>query len=151
MLIALAVALPACGGDDGGGTPSAREQVRAAAERVLATSDAELFCTRLVTQRLLDDVFLGERKVCVKAPANQEEDDGPTKSAVTSVDVRGDRATVELRSKADGEPAGSHEYARERGRWKLDRFGDAYIDRVFALGLEVAGGGRRPCPRCARV
>jgi hypothetical protein len=162
-LAVLVTAIPAlvagCGGGDKPAAPTAEDQVRAAATRLVTTYDSTVVCDRLVTQRLVDEVFAGDREACrssnIADPPNPE--DGKTK--VVDVAVTGPRAAVELRQEGGRVAgAGGHfAFVREAGAWKLDRFEDDYLRSVMVESIDAAGAADTgaltdpPLRRCMRA
>jgi hypothetical protein len=109
-----ALALSACGGDDGGG--SDRSDVEAII-KLIANSD-EKACDKL-TEGLVKREFNGSKDTCVK---QAKESDENIKYDVKSVDVSGDKATATVTS---GNRSQQLQFAKDGGDWKLDRIGAA--------------------------
>jgi hypothetical protein len=109
-----ALALGACGDDDGGG--SDREDIEAIIN-LIANSD-EKACDRL-TEGLVTREFKGSKDTCVKQAKDSDE---TIKYDVKSVDVSGDRATATVTS---GNRSQQLQFAKDGDEWKLDRIGAA--------------------------
>ena len=149
MVVLLAISAVVAAGCGGGSesertatTPTAEEQVRAAATRLAATRNGTLVCTRLVTRRVLDDLFEGSAETCAKSTfSDAPEDGGTTKVLGVAVEPGGTRASVEVRQvggKGDG-LGGHEEFVREGPAWKLDRFELDYLRSVMTTSIAVAG------------
>lgn len=136
-LLLLALCLSACGsgsGADEPDPPSPREQVRAVALKLLATSDPQVGC-RLMTRRYVAETYRTLAR-CLAA----EDDDALRGARVEQVVVRGGRATAQVEvPPADGltRIAGTLELAREGGAWRVDRGGSDFL-----RSLLVAGAGK---------
>ena len=146
------LALCACGGDDPEPAKPAtpEEQVRAAATKVLNSTeaDAKAVCTTLVTERLIDEVYKGDRQACIDSPVNDDEEGDPGKPKVDSVTVEGARADV-VSSVEGGSGDGTRGtllFAREGGSWKLDRFGTDYLRSAFAAAIKSTDEGALSLP-----
>lgn len=143
LLAVLAGLLVACGGaeEEGGAptttaAPSPEQDVRHAAATILEGDDARALCTTLVTQRLLDDMYEGDREQCISDPVNDRGTDAGT-TKITGVTVDGDGATVTMTTvggEADG-AAGTLELVREEDAWKLDALGADYLRSAFLLAI----------------
>lgn len=152
LALALALVLGACGsGSDSlePDPPSAREQVRAVALRVLQTGDPQVGC-RLMTRRYVAETF-GTQAGCLA----DDGDDELSGARVEQVVVRGSRATAEVEvPPADGLPriAGTLELAREGGAWRVDRSGDDFLRSLLVASAGKPGdrglAASAPVRRC---
>jgi hypothetical protein len=146
LLSALAVAaltLTACGSSG----PSAEDEAGEAAVRALEIKDAKLFCRQLVSDRLIDEVFLGKVSTCVKS--STVEDNARATASEVSLDGS-DESRAEVAVAIEGgqlEGSSGHvELVREGDRWLLDRFGDDYLRSVFLTAIERVDGGALATP-----
>ncbi|HST38505.1 MAG TPA: hypothetical protein VLK58_03310 [Conexibacter sp.] len=137
-LAALALSVSACGSDGSGSDepdpPSAQEQVRAVALKLLASEDPQVGC-RLMTRRYVAETY-GTLARCLA----DDGDDALRGGRVEQVVVRGARATAQVEvPPADGlsRIAGTLELAREGGAWRVDRG-----STDFLRSLLVAGAGK---------
>jgi hypothetical protein len=140
----VAVLLTSCG-DSSDEPASPREQARQAAVEILRAKDPERLCATLVTDRLLQEVYLGDRGKCIE---NARSDEDPGKPRVGNVTVAGRRADVKLSVEGgagDG-VSGTVELARERGGWKLDRFGADYLRSTFDASIDQVSTGALSLP-----
>jgi hypothetical protein len=144
LLAVLAGVLVACGGadDKGGGAPPAtgppspEQDARRAAQTILDGNDARTLCTRLVTRRLLSDMYKGDRQRCIAEPVNDHGTDAGT-TKITGVTVDGATASVAVTTvggEADG-AAGTLELVREGNAWKLDALGADYLRAAFLIAI----------------
>jgi len=149
MVVLLTISAAVAAGCGGGSesertatTPTAEEQVRAAATRLAATRNATVVCTRLVTRRVLDDLFKGSAETCAKSTISEAPTGGGTTKVLgVAVAPGGARASVEVRQvggEADG-LGGHEEFVREGAAWKLDRFELDYLRSVMTTSIAVAG------------
>lgn len=133
--LALCVSASACGsGSDEPDPPSPREQVRAAALKMLATADPQVGC-RLMTRRYVAETY-GTLARCLA----DDGDDALRGGRVEQVVVHGDRATAQVEVPPGdglGRIAGTLELAREGGAWRVDRGDDDFL-----RSLLVAGAGK---------
>jgi hypothetical protein len=143
LLGAAAGLVAGCGGgnDEPSKPLTPKEQVRAAANRLTTTYDSAVVCNRLVTQRLIDDVFEGDRQACRDSSIADPPKPGEGTTKVVDVAVSGPTAKVEMRQAggvADG-AGGHYSFAREGRAWKLDGLEIDYLHSVLVAGMVAAG------------
>lgn len=139
-------ALGGCGGDSEPEATRPEDRLRNDAERVLSTRDAQLACTKLVTQRFIDEVYEGDRDTCVKTQITDPEESG--KPVIRDVLIDGDRGTVRVTlagGRGDG-LEGELEFVREGGAWKLDRYGADLLRGQFIVAIEQTQTGALSVP-----
>ena len=145
------LALCACGGDDPKPAKPAtpEEQVRAAATKVLNSKDAKAVCATLLTERFIDEVYDGDRQACIDSPINDDDEGDPGKPKVDSVTAEGARADVvsSVEGGSGDGTTGTLLFAREGGRWKLDRFGTDYLRSAFAAAIKSTDEGALSLPQ----
>jgi hypothetical protein len=136
--------LSACGSSG----PSAEEQAGDAAAKAVGTEDIELFCTRLVSDRFLDELVDGDVKACKKSTLAGEDPGVPTVTEV-AIDDGDARATamIEIEGGESDGTAGHVELVRQRERWVLDRYRDDYLRSAFLTAIENVDEGAIALPR----
>jgi hypothetical protein len=138
-VVLLAPLIAACGASSPPAKPkppTAEQQVRAAAKRVLGSRDADKVCGTLVTAHFLQTVFAGDRDACI---SNQADDTSGTGVRVESVAIRGASAHAAVRT--DKGVTGTLAFAREGRQWKLDDFGTDYLRASLLAGIDQADKG----------
>lgn len=138
LLLALVLGLSACGGSSSGpdepDPPTAQEQVRAAALKLLGASDPQVGCS-VVTRRYVAETY-GTMARCLA----DDGDEALRGGRVEAIVMRGERATATVEvPPADGlaRIAGTLELAREGGAWRVDRSGTDFL-----RSLLVASAGK---------
>lgn len=147
-LVATALALAACGSSG----PSTEDEAGDAAVKALESRDAKQFCRRLVSDRLIDEVFGGKVTTCEKSSAVEDH----TSATVSSVSLRGeDESRAEVAAEIErGQLAGTSGHiglVREGNRWLLDRFGDDFLRSTLLTAIERVDEGAlaiRPMKVC---
>ena len=124
-LALLAVALPGCGDR----TPSDEEQVRdvlATFARSVERRDYQRLCDEVFAPKLLDGLA-GIGLPCEVALRNSLGEVQDPRLTVGGVRVRGDRATADVRTSAEGQAPSSDtlELQRVDGKWKVSALGGA--------------------------
>jgi hypothetical protein len=125
LLALLAFALPGCGGR----TPSDEEQVRAVLAtfaRSVENGDYQRLCDDVFAPKLLDGLA-GIGLPCEVALRNSLGEVKDPRLTVGGVRVRGDKATADIRTSAEGQPPSSDtlELQRVDGKWKVSALGGA--------------------------
>lgn len=143
LAVAAALALAACGSSG----PSTEDEARDAAVKAIESKDPKTFCRRLVSDRLVEEIFDGKVAACEQSDAFEDHAD----ATAGDVTVEGDdesRAEVELTFEG-GQLRGSSghvELVREGNRWLLDRFGDDYLRSTFLTAIEKVDEGALAIP-----
>jgi hypothetical protein len=124
-LALLAIALPGCGGR----TPSDEEQIRdvlATFARSVEKRDYQRLCDDVFAPKLLDGLR-GIGLPCEVALRNSLGEVQDPRLTVGGVTVRGDRATAEVRTSAEGQAPSSDrlELQRVDGTWKVSALSGA--------------------------
>jgi hypothetical protein len=154
MLASLVAVLVACGGsgsNGGNGDQSSGDESAAvtAAIKEAATSTDPAACTRLETQRFMEQNALVKGPTAVQRCRQQAPDaaDNPHTTDVSSVKVDGDVATAQAAFEGgnlDGQ-AIDLRLVKQQGRWKLDHIDDfAKFDRKRFLTSLTASLARPP-------
>jgi len=148
-LAALTASVAACGG--GGSTqPSASDdeaEVVAVVKRVASTTDPA-DCTRLATQRFLEQNEIGNGKAAVESCQQDARDAAGNARSTTVSNVRIDGDTAQARAAFDGGDLDGQvvnlRVIKDRGRWRVDHVDSfASFDRKrFLHGVEESV--RRP-------
>lgn len=140
LAVLAVLGLASCGGDSG---PSAEEEVRVAAVRAVESEDPATFCRKLVSERLVEEIFAGGIAACVKSDIVE---DGSGTPKVGTIALEGEdesRAEVAVSFK-DGNLAGTSghvELVKQGERWRLDGYGDDYLRSTFLAAIEKADDG----------
>jgi hypothetical protein len=116
-LIALALPLAACGGGE------SDEDRIAEVIRISATTEDPANCTRLVTQRFLEQTEFAKGAEAVESCEERDPSATARSVAVANVHVQGDRASADARfegSAFDGQTL-AVSLVRRGEQWKLDR------------------------------
>jgi hypothetical protein len=154
ILAPLVAVLVACGGSgskgDSGGKASAGESAAVtAAIKQAATSTDPAACTRLETQRFMEQNALVKGQNALKRCRAEAPDaaDNPRTTNVSNVKVQGDVATAQAAFEGgnlDGQ-AIDLRLVKQQGRWKLDHIDDfAKFDRKRFLTALSASLARPP-------
>ncbi|MBE7187092.1 hypothetical protein [Jatrophihabitans endophyticus] len=107
--------------------------IRHAASTLLTTTDATLTCTRLLTPRLVREVY-ETRKQCLAAPITV---DATQTSSVGDVAVHGRSAVVAVRTTDHQRVARGHlDYVEQGGRWRADRYEDDLVRSSLTAAVE---------------
>ncbi len=143
VLAVAALALAACGSSG----PSAEDEAGDAAVKALESKDTKVFCRQLVSDGLIDEVFLGKVSTCEKSSA-VEDHARATVSKVTLSGADESRAEVAVAIKGGqlGGSSGHLELVREGGDWLVDRFGDDYLRSMFLTAIEKVDEGALATP-----
>ena len=125
LLALLTFALPGCGGR----TPSDEEQVRdvlATFARSVERRDYQRLCDDVFAPKLLDGLA-GIGLPCEVALRNSLGEVKDPRLTVGGVRVRGDKATADIRTSAEGQPPSSDtlELQRIEDKWKVSALGGA--------------------------
>jgi hypothetical protein len=150
-LVALVVLLAGCGGsgskgDNGGKASEGESAAVTAAIKQAATTTDPAACTRLETQRFMEQNALVKGPAALKRCRQETPDaaDNPHTTNVSNVKVQSDVATAQAAFEGgnlDGQ-AIDLRLVKQQGRWKLDHIDDfAKFDRerfLTALGASLA-------------
>lgn len=134
IIVVLACALSACGGDEG--SSGARklskdeQQVRAVLREALTTKDPDA-CTRLLTQNLLEQVSTERGKGAVRDCRMDADSASATSVMIDRVAVSGPRAGADVRPRGGSLTFKTVTIGLRKagGRWKLDRLKKGTLDR----------------------
>jgi hypothetical protein len=130
------------GGEDAPETtppPSPRQQVQAAAQRLLSERDASVVCRTLVTDAFVQQAFGGDVQACARSEIADAPQTG--KQVVGDVRVTGPQASVEVVQRGgDQDGLGGHyTFVREGRSWKLDDLQDDLVRTLLVLAAGEAG------------
>ena len=119
LLALLALGLPGCGDRE----PSDEEQVRsvlATFARSVENRDYQKLCDEIFAPKLLDGLQ-GIGLPCEVALRNALGEVQDPRLTVGAIDVKGAKATAEIRTSAEGQPPSSDELELQRvdGKWKV--------------------------------
>lgn len=135
----IAIGLAACGSSG----PSAEEEARAAAVRILESTDQQHFCRQLVTDRYLEETVGGGGAACEKASVLA---DDPGTARATKVTIGGeDESRAEVAVAVEGGEldgvAGTIEMVHDGDRWRLDRSGADFLRSGLLVAIQTVDEG----------
>ncbi|HEV7614720.1 MAG TPA: hypothetical protein VGO36_00645 [Solirubrobacterales bacterium] len=139
IAVLTAIGVVACGSSG----PSAEDEARAAAVKIIEATDQQQFCRQLVTDRYLDEEIGGGVAACEKASVLA---DDPGTARATKVTISGEddsHAGVSVAiegGELDG-VAGTIELVHEGDRWLLDRSGADFLRSSLLVAIKTVDEG----------